>query len=429
MTQPPGATPTVEEFLAAVLGVVRPLAPLPVSLADAQGCLLAEDVTAPWPLPAEPLAQADGYALRSSDLVGLAAGSPVQLTVVGEVRAGESAASLSVQPGCAVRVRAGGNAPVGADVVVPLAWTDGSVPGRVTVRQAPPPPGWLCAAGSDLAAGATVLSRGTIVGGAHAGLLAAVGRSQVLVQPRPRVVIVSTAPGLVEAGQVPGPGQTIDAGSHLVAAAVRDAGGVAFRVGVLPDDAVSMYDALEDHLIRADLVIATGGGGPRGASHGDTVAEVLSRLGAVRACRVRVQPGGSFAVGQVGPDQVPYIGVPGHPVSAYVALHLFARPAIRVLAGLAAEDRTIGEATLGQPISSTAGMRQLVPVRVDPVTGVATTAMIPGVHPLGVLGSATAVAIIADDITELPVGAVVPVLWLERRISGAPVGVPAASAG
>ncbi|HVU75074.1 MAG TPA: gephyrin-like molybdotransferase Glp, partial [Mycobacteriales bacterium] len=396
MTQP-GGNPTVEEFLAAVLGVVQPLAALPVSLADGQGCLLAEDVTAPWPLPTEPLAQADGYALRSADLAGLAPGAPVQLAVVGQVRAGESAAQLVVQPGCAVRVYAGGSAPAGADVVVPLAWTDGA-PGRVSIRQAPPPPGWLRAAGSDLAAGAAVLSRGTVLGGAHAGLLAAVGRSQVLVQPRPRVVIVSTAPGLVEAGQVPGPGQTIDSGSHLVAAAVRDAGGVAFRVGVLPDDPVAMYDALEDHLIRADLVIATGGGGPRGASHGDTVAEVLGRLGTVRASRVRVHPGGSFAVGQVGPDRVPFLGVPGYPVSAYLALHLFARPAIRVLAGMTPEDRTVGQATLGQALSSPAGLRQLVPVRID-AAGVATPAAVPGMHPLGVLGSASAVAIIADDAT------------------------------
>lgn len=419
MTQPAPATPTVEEFLAAVLSAVRPLAPLPVSLADAQGCLLAEDVTAPWPLPAEPVAQADGYALRSADLAGLAPGAPVQLSVVGQVRLGQSAAALTVQPGCAVRVSAGGSVPTGADVVVPLAWTDGS-PGRVSIHQAPPPPGWLRAAGADLAAGAPVLARGTAIGGAHAGLLAAVGRSQILVQPRPRVVIVSTAPGLVEAGQKVAPGQTIDSGSHVVAAAVRDAGGVAFRIGVLPDDPVAMYDALEDHLIRADLVIATGGGGPRGASHGDTVAEVLGRLGTVRASRVRVHPGGSFAVGQVGPDAVPFLGVPGYPVSAYLALHLFARPAIRVLAGLTPEDRTIGQATLGHAVTSPAGLRHLLPVHIDATTGVATSAATPGVHPLGSLGAATAVAILGEDATELPAGTVVPVLWLERRISGAP---------
>ena len=131
MTGPLGPTPSVEEFLAAVLGVVRPLAALPVSLADAQGCLLAEDVTSPWPLPAEPLAQADGYAVRSEDLAGLSPSAPVALTVVGQVRVGESAAALSVQPGCAVRVHAGGSAPRGADLVVPLAWTEGA-PGRVS---------------------------------------------------------------------------------------------------------------------------------------------------------------------------------------------------------------------------------------------------------------------------------------------------------
>ena len=144
-------------------------------------------------------------------------------------------------------------------------------------------------------------------------------------RPRPRVVLVSTGRGLVEIGIPAGPGQVIDANSHALAAAARDAGAQPYRVGPLPEHPKLMLDALEDHLIRADIVIGTGAA--------DIISGDLATIGDVTNYRVAVAPGGSFGVGTIGPDAVPYFGLPGHPLSALIAFELFVRPALRQMVG------------------------------------------------------------------------------------------------
>jgi molybdopterin molybdotransferase len=399
----------------AVLAVVRPLPSLPVALADAHGCLLAEEVSTAGPLPPAAVALVDGYAVRHDDVAAASPQQPASLLVVGDAAPGVTEQVLSVQPGCAVRVTAGALLPPGTEAVVPAPWTDNGL-ARVLVSYVPEPGGYLRPAGSDLPAGAVVLRPGTLLGPAQVGLLAATGRAQAVVHPRPRVVVVATSRGLVEVGQPCLRGQTVDAGSHLVAASVREAGGVAFRVGVLPEDPGRLLDALEDHLIRADLVIATGGAsGARPGGAGHVMAEVLRRIGTVTTARVALHPGGSFAVGAIGPDAVPFLGLPGHPVAALVGFALFGRPAVRVLQGLVADERPPAEVVLTHALVSPPGLRHYVPVHVEPGTAAATAVGRPGVHPLGAFGTASALAVLSEDATDVVEGTRVPAIWLERR--------------
>jgi len=412
---------TAAEHLAAVLAVAQPLEPLTVALGEAVGCLLAEDVHSPRPLPAVGTALVDGYAVRHADVARATAAAPVSLPVVGDVAAGARTLPLSVQPGCAVRVGGGAPLPPGTEVVVPMSWTDAGV-ARVTVLQVPPPGAYCRVPGEDLAAGALLLPAGTHLGPAQVALLATVGAARVLVRPRPRVVVVSTGRGVVEVGRPVGAGETIDANSHALAAAAREAGAQPYRVGVLPDDPRRLLDALEDHLIRADLVLASGGGGGAVAGGGgDVVAEVLRRLGRVTHSRLALQPGGTFAVGTVGPDSTPYLGVPGAPLAALIGFELFVRPALRSMLGLRPLHRPRVTVALAQAVRSPAGVRQYLRCSLHGEPGAWQATPLGGpvegrpVHPLQALGAAQALVEVAEEETDLPVGTTCPAVLLERR--------------
>ena len=271
----PATNPSVAEHLAACLAVARPIEPLTVALADAQACLLVGSLVSPGPLPAHGTALLEGYAVRLADVVPATPANPVVLPVVADFRAGVNEMTASVQPGFAIRVGAGAPLPAGTETIVPLTWTDGGLT-RVAVLQAPPANAWTRQPGEDLTEGQPLLDDGALLGPSQLALLATAGISEVRVRPRPRVVVISSGRGLVDIGGAPGPGQVIDANSHALAAAARDAGAQPYRVGPLPEHPKLMLGALEDHLIRADIVITTGGVS-KGAY--DVVKEVLSRLG------------------------------------------------------------------------------------------------------------------------------------------------------
>lgn len=414
----PGEPATVDGHLAAVLAAAGQLEPLQVALGEAVGCLLAEDVVTPGPLPPVGTALLEGYAVRLADVASATPTTPVLLPVVGDVQVGARTIPLSVQPGFAVRVGAGAPLPPGADAVVPSSWTDSGL-ARVAVLQAPSLGGFSRRPGEDLAGGALLLPAGSHLGPAQVALLAAVGAARVVVHPRPRVVVVSTGRGLVEVGRTPGPGETVDANSHALAAAAREAGAQPYRVGVLPDDPRRLSDALEDHLIRADVVLASGGGGgavPGGG--GDVVAEVLRRLGNVRTARLALQPGGTFAVGTIGPDATPYLGVPGPPLSALVGFELFVRPALRRMLGLEPLHRPRVTVAMAQAVRSAEGVRHYL--RCSLLRGgdggwTATPLGGLGVHPLQALGAAQALVEVPEQVTELAVGSRCEAFLLERR--------------
>ena len=334
---------SVDEHLARILSVVRPLSPLDIGLLDAQGCNLDEDVVAPAPLPGFDNSAMDGYAVRTEDLHTL----PVVLPVVGDVAAGP-ASDLRVQPGLCVRIMTGAALPVGADAVVPLELTDGGVQ-HVRIDRAVAPGAYVRRAGEDVAEGETVLSRGSVLGSAQIGLGAAVGRSRVLVRPRPRVVVVSTGSELVEPGSPTGPGQIADANSFALTAAATEAGAQAYRVGIVPDEPRTLLGTLEDQLVRADVLV-TSGGVSVGAY--DVVKEVLSRIGTVQFDKVAMQPGMPQGFGTIGPDSTPVFGLPGNPVSALISFEVFVRPALRRMLGAEPLERPRVSAVTTEPLSS-----------------------------------------------------------------------------
>jgi len=381
-------------------------------LLDAQGCTLSDDVTSPWDLPPFTNSSMDGYAVRAADLVGASEGSPITLPVVGDIPAGYSGA-LAVAPGQTARIMTGAPMPAGADAVVPVEWTDGDIV-RVAIHRAPAPDAYLRHQGEDAIAGSVVLSSGTRLGAAQIGLLAAVGRGRVVVRPRPRVVVMSTGSELIEPGEPIAGGKIPDSNSFMIAAAAQATGATAYRVGFVPDDPQTLIATIEDQLIRADLVITTGG-----VSVGayDVVKEALGRMGTVTFDKVAMQPGMPQGFGTIGPDKVPIFTLPGNPVSAFVSFEVFVRPVLRRMLGHEPLNRPTVRAVLMQDIDSPAGKRQFLRGSLSVEDGhyVARPVGGPGSHLLAGLASADSLIVIDEEVTRVSAGDAVTVMMLERR--------------
>ncbi len=403
---------SVDEHLEAVLADIRVLSPLDLRLLDAQGCALSGDVSAPWDLPPFDNSSMDGYAVRSSDVAGATETAPVSLPVVGDIPAGHSGA-LALAPGQTARIMTGAPIPAGADAVVPVEWTDGDIV-QVAIRRAPEPDAYVRHQGEDAKADSIVLEDGTRLGAAQIGLLAAVGRGRVVVRPRPRVVVMSTGSELVEPGEPIAGGKIPDSNSFMIAAAAQATGATAYRIGFVPDDPKTLIATIEDQLIRADLVITTGG-----VSVGafDVVKEALSRMGTVSFDKVAMQPGMPQGFGHIGPDRTPIFTLPGNPVSAFVSFEVFVRPALRRMLGHDPLHRPTVRAVLMDDVTSPPGKRQFLRGSLSVEDGRYVVRVVggPGSHLLAGLSQADSFIVVPEEVTRVESGDAVTVMMLERR--------------
>jgi molybdopterin molybdotransferase len=316
---------SIAEARERVLAEARPLPPEEVPLEAALGRVLAEDVQAGEDLPPFDSSAMDGFAVI--------AGPPAELEVVGESRAGHPAAE-TLGPGQAIRISTGAAVPAGADAVVPIERVEAS-DGRVTVP-ATSPGANLRRSGEDVRAGEPVMPAGTELGPAEVAVLAALGRPAVRAGAVPRVAVLVTGDELVAPGQPLRPGQIRNSNGYAIAAQATRAGArlAAPGAAIVGDTREATEGALAAALESADVVCVSGGVsvGPH-----DHVKPALAALGVEeRFWGVRLKPGKPTWFGVR--DGTLVFGLPGNPVSAMVTFHLFARPALRVLAGAAASD-------------------------------------------------------------------------------------------
>ncbi|HEX4977925.1 MAG TPA: gephyrin-like molybdotransferase Glp [Nocardioides sp.] len=402
---------SVDEHVERILAGVEPLPPYDQPLLEALGLPVCEEVRADIDLPSFDNSAMDGYAVYFDDVATASDDHPVHLPVVGEMAAGQTKL-FALSPGTAVRIMTGAPVPQGADAVVPVEWTDGGV-AHVRITRAPTRGQHVRPRGEDVRVGDVLLHDAAVLGPRQLGLLASVGRAQVQARPRPRVVIMSTGSELREPGSGLGHDSIYDANSYMLAAAARAAGALAYRVGIVSDDPQEFADALSDQLVRADLVVTSGG-----VSKGeyDVVKEVLAELGTVSFGEVAMQPGKPQGFGFVGEDSTPIITLPGNPVSSYVSFEVFVLPAIRKMMGRTPYRRPVVRALLGQGLSSAPGKRQFARARfgvdgkgahVVPVGG-------HGSHLMGNLAESNALIVVPEDVTTLTAGEQVQVLVLDR---------------
>jgi molybdopterin molybdotransferase len=406
---------TVEAYQAAILSAITPLAPTSLELAAAEGCVLAEDVTAAVALPSFDNSSMDGYAVHAADVASAADDSPATLRVTGEIAAGDIGAHR-LAPGTAMRIMTGARLPDGADAVIPVEWTDDD-DAQVAIYRPAERGNAVRYTGGDAAQGETLLTAGTRMRPMQIAVAASAGRQAVTVRPRPRVVVLSTGDELTEPGMPLVPGRIWDSNSYMIAAAAREAGAVASRRAGVPDDPAGVLPALEEQLAHADLLITTGGVS-MGGEH-DVVKAALRKLGTVTFRKVAMQPGmpqGFGVIGQGGAGGVdakkgvPIFTLPGNPVSAYVSFQMFVRPALAALQGASDLSLPLVRASLTGPVRSPSGRRSylrgvLDGTKVTPLSG-------QGSHQIAYLGRANALIIVPERETQLPANDMVDVLIL-----------------
>jgi molybdopterin molybdotransferase len=325
----------VEEACKRLLAPLTPLAAEQVSLADALGRVLAEDVAARRTQPPFPASAMDGYAVRSADVARV----PARLTVVGSVPAGQAYAG-TVGRGEAVRIFTGAPVPNGADSIVIQEDTEraGDI---VTVREAAPEGQFVRPAGLDFREGDVGLRAGRRLTARDVGLAAAMNRPWLLVRRQPRVAILPTGDEVVLPGDPVGPNQIVSSNGLALAAFVTQCGGIPLQLPIAPDDN-SALQRIALGAAGADFLVTTGG-----ASVGDhdLVREALQAGGLVLDFwKIAMRPGKPLMVGRF--RDTPMLGLPGNPVSTLVCGLLFLKPAIERLLGLEAAEAPL---TLGLP--------------------------------------------------------------------------------
>lgn len=400
---------TVDEHRSIVLDGIGSVDPIELTLLDAQGLLLAENVSADFPLPSFDNSAMDGYAVRAVDTRNASKDKPVPLQVVGDVAAGAKTRS-GMGPGLAMRIMTGAPIPAGADAVIPLEDTDRGL-ARVSILRPVRSGECVRRAGEDIAAGVPALRAGAALGPQQLGLLAALGRDRVTVRPRPRVTILSTGSELVDVGKRPTFGEVIDSNSYMIAAAAKDAGADARRIGIVPDDHAKLLEALESQLLRTDVLI-TSGGVSMGAF--DVVKEALSELGTVEFARVAMQPGKPQGFGHIG-DKVPIFCLPGNPVSSLVSFEAFVRPAIRKLLGKRQFERSTVQAVALEGAKSPLGIRQYRRgVLHREAAGGYGVSFVGGAgsHLIASLARSNCLVVIPEEDSEIPAGSQVTVMPL-----------------
>jgi molybdopterin molybdotransferase len=403
---------SVEEHRERILSSVHPLPAFDQPLMEAFGLAAAEDVHASVALPGFDNSAMDGYAVAHADVATASEETPVHLPVVGEIGAGQ-ASLLAMSPGTAVKIMTGAPVPAGADSVVPYEWTDRGV-AHVVISRSPEPGQHVRPKGQDVSEGDLLVQSGTVLGARQIGLLASVGRPSVRSRPRPRVVVISTGSELREPGTALGRDSIYDGNSFLLAAAARQAGAIAYRVGIVPDQPRAFLSALNDQLVRADLVITSGG-----VSMGDydVVKEALSPLGTVWFGGVAMQPGKPQGFGTVGEDAVPIVTLPGNPVSSYISFEQFVLPAIRRMMGRTPYTRPEADAMLTHGLRSPEGRRMFARGTLSVVDGrLAVTPVGPqGSHMIGDLAESDALIVVPESVTWVEAGETVTVLPLDEE--------------
>jgi molybdopterin molybdotransferase len=255
-----------------------------------------------------------------------------------------------------------------------------------------------------------VMKSGSRIRSTQIGLAASIGLDHLPTRPHPRVVVISAGPDLVEPGLELTGDEEYETNSWLLTTAVRETGAVAYRVHSIPENEDQLQNAIEDQLVRADLIIISG---ERHDDSFDLITRTLQKIGDVKAVEIAIDSSGRHNFGTIGPDKTPVVTLPGDPIAAYISFELLVRPMIRTMLGASTIHRPAVKARLEKGLSSTSGVRSYV-------RGVLSEDG-KSVVPLGsqdeqaTLSDANAFIAVPEGEGEVAAGSEVTVVVLERR--------------
>lgn len=394
-----------------ILAEVQRQPALRVPLDDALDSVLAEDIVSPLDIPPWANSAMDGYAVRGDDVAGASAERPVRLRVVEHIPAG-AFPTRALGPGESARIFTGAPVPDGADTVVRQEDTDLGAQ-YVSIVSHRDRGSNVRPAGEDIRRGATVLTAGTELGAAQLGVLASLAVAHPLVYRRPRVAILGGGDEIVDVDrpeEILSGRKIASSNTHTLVAMVRKAGGEPVNLGIARDTP----ESLREHLGRAldcDLLVTSAG---ISVGEHDYVRIVLDELGGEqRFWRIRMRPGAPVGFGQVG--GIPWIGLPGNPVSTMVTFELFVRPAIRKMSGHGLPFRRSIPVRLTEPVSLTPKLQHFLRGIVTFGPG-GPTARLTGPQGSGLLTSmarANALLVIPEGQLDTPAGTEIQAVLLD----------------
>lgn len=317
---------TVDEALDTILAKMEFKGEERVSIDQALGRILAEDVVSGRNNPPLDNSAMDGYALIAEDVKDAGPETPVRLKLAGEVAAGYES-DRTLQRGEALRIMTGAPVPAGADCVIMQEDTEKDGDGIRCLDRAEVGEN-IRRAGEDVSIGETVIEKGTHLSPSHIGMLAVVGRSSIAVAQRPTVAVLSTGDEIVDLdGDATGP-RIYNSNGYMLSAQIKAAGGVPVYLGIAKDTEEDLMKHFE-WALKCDVIVSSGG-----VSVGDydLVKASLDKLGnEMSFWKVAMKPGKPLAFGRIGPR--PVFGLPGNPVSSFVSFEQFVRPALRRMMG------------------------------------------------------------------------------------------------
>ncbi len=347
----------------------KPLSYERATIEDSLHRVLFEDIVSPVNLPEFPRSTVDGFALKAKDTYGASEKNPAILRVVGEIPMGQ-VSEVEVKEGETVKVATGGMVPRGADAVEMVEYTEWIDSNTLHVSKTISPLENVIQVGEDVKAGEVVLHQGHWVRPQDIGLMAGIGRTDVHVYLRPRVAIISSGDEIVPIENDPTPGEVRDINRYTIVSMLKETGGIPLFLGIVKDHFNDLKEKIELGLREADMVVITGG-----SSVGtlDLTSEVLQIFPGTEILGhgVSIRPGKPTLLADI--DGKPFLGLPGHPVSAMVIFHLFGKPILKILSGLSREGiqhQIKLKAKASRNIPSVPGREDYVRVRLEERNGI-----------------------------------------------------------
>jgi molybdopterin molybdotransferase len=345
---------SVAEARELILARIHPVQSTAIPLQEASGRILAGPIIAEIDLPSFDNSSVDGFAVCFEDVVSASRENPITLSVVGDIPAGTTV-EIKLKRGESMRIMTGAPMPAGADSVVMVEDTDFNFrdtgitpPTQVNIFKSVSNRENIRYQGADVSAGQTILSKSQKLRAQDIGLLAMLGNSTIQVYSQPRVAILSTGDELSSPNEPSLPGKIRDANSFALSTLSKELGAEVINLGIAKDDPNSIKKLLDKAIDeKADIIISSAG-----VSVGafDYVKSVVETEGSLDFWKVNMRPGKPLAFGQY--RGIPFFGLPGNPVSAFIGFLVFISPALEKLSGLQPIQRLTTRVQLGEDIKS-----------------------------------------------------------------------------
>ena len=335
-----------------------------VNIDDSLHRVLSEDIISPINLPEFRRSTVDGFALKAKDTFGASEKNPAILRLIGEIPMGQLS-DIEAKDGETVKVATGGMIPKGADAVEMVEYTEWVDSHTLHAFKTLSPLENVIQVGEDVKAGEVVLYKGHLIRPQDIGLMAGIGKTNVHVYLRPRVAIISSGDEIVPIENVPSPGEVRDINRYTIVSMVKETGGIPLFLGIAKDRFDALKEKIELGLRESDMVVITGGSSVGSL---DLTGEVLQMFPGTEILGhgVSIRPGKPTLLADI--NGKPFLGLPGHPVSAMVIFHFFGKPILKILSGLSREGiwhQIKVKAKASRNIPSVPGREDYVRVRLE----------------------------------------------------------------